>query len=177
MPCDDGSEAGATCWPALREGNSPVVWPEGGGHVFEPRKAGPNPWRPHNPILCAARGLLTTCDYGTLAAAGQTFITLREPSEMRSETYAIAVMTTFVTLATQSSAQSAAAVRRLPLEAVPAVTIDISARARHYHDQRYYRGGFYRHILPADFYPPFALPINQCSYYGPFPLYPYCWGW
>jgi len=95
---------------------------------------------------------------------------------MRSKTYAIAVMTTFVTLATQSSAQSAVAVRRLALEAVPAATTDISARARYYHDQRYYRRGFYRQPLPYDGYRPYPLPISQCSYYGPFPLYP-CWGW
>jgi hypothetical protein len=94
---------------------------------------------------------------------------------MRSRIHAVAVMAIFLISAPAWIAPAAAGSPR-PLGNEAALTAspptDVSAQ-RHYH----YRYGYYRPTLPYDGYPPYPPPIYRCTYYGPFPLYPYCYGW
>ena len=99
---------------------------------------------------------------------------------MTSKTHAIAVMMTFLISVTQASAQSAIATgqSRFDVALVDTPAVEVSARS-HYRQayDRYARHRYYHPTLPYDGYRPYALPIYQCTYYGPFPLWPYCYGW
>jgi hypothetical protein len=84
---------------------------------------------------------------------------------MRSRIHAVAVMAIFLISTPAWIAPAAVGSPRPPT--------DVSAQRHYYH----YRHGYYRPTLPYDGYPPYPPPIYRCTYYGPFPLYPYCFGW
>jgi hypothetical protein len=96
---------------------------------------------------------------------------------MRSRIRAVAVMAIFLISAPAWIAPAAAGFPG-PLGNAAALTAspptDVSAQRHYHHRHGYYR---YRPTLPYDGYPPYAPPIYRCTYYGPFPLYPYCYGW